>query len=261
MFDIGWTEMLVVAVIAIVFVGPRELPGMLRTFGRAIKKVRGLAGDFQRQFDDALKDAELDGVQNTIRDVRNLDPTKAIKDKLNPLKDDLEQAVSDAKPDIEFDPDELFDESKAPEPPKPVEVDVDKALEMQRKFDDAGSKAKAAANNVPGFSETPEPPRKPASAKTGSTASGAKKPVQSKASTRSGSKTTAASKATVKTARKTTGKTSGKTGGQAASKTSAKPKPATKSASTAKPATKASAKTGKPASGGKGRKSAQKAGA
>ena len=88
MFDIGWTEMLVVAVVAILFVGPKELPGMLRTFGRAVKKIRMLAGDFQRQFDDALKDAELDGVKDGINQVRNLDPTKQIKDKLKPLKSD-----------------------------------------------------------------------------------------------------------------------------------------------------------------------------
>ncbi|MEL6504700.1 MAG: Sec-independent protein translocase protein TatB [Pseudomonadota bacterium] len=95
MFDIGWTEMMVVAVVAILFVGPKELPGMLRTFGKMIRKVRGLAGDFQRQFDDALKDAELDGVQKAVNDVRNLDPSKQIRDKLNPLKGDLDKLDDD----------------------------------------------------------------------------------------------------------------------------------------------------------------------
>ena len=46
--------MMVVAVVAILFVGPKELPAMLRTFGRSIKKLRSMAGDFQKQFDDAL---------------------------------------------------------------------------------------------------------------------------------------------------------------------------------------------------------------
>ncbi len=65
MFDgIGWTELLVVAVIAIVFIGPKELPGMLRTFGKMIKKVRGMAGEFQGQFNEALKEAELDGLKD-----------------------------------------------------------------------------------------------------------------------------------------------------------------------------------------------------
>ena len=86
--------MLVVAIIAIVFVGPKELPAMLRTFGKAIKKVRAMAGDFQGQFNDALKEAELDGVKDAINEVRSLDPTKAIKDKLNPLKADLEKSIA-----------------------------------------------------------------------------------------------------------------------------------------------------------------------
>jgi len=81
-------------IIAIVFVGPKELPAMLRTFGKAIKKVRAMAGDFQRQFNDALKEAELDGVKDAINEVRSLDPTKAIKDKLNPLKADLEKSIA-----------------------------------------------------------------------------------------------------------------------------------------------------------------------
>ena len=153
MFDIGWTEMLVVAVVAILFVGPKELPGMLRAFGKAVKKVRMLAGDFQRQFDDALKDAELDGVKDTINDVRSLDPTKGIKDKLNPLKgglDDVKKSVEDA---AEFDPASLFDESKAPDMEPGVKVDVDAALEKQRLADEAAAKLPPSSgkNAVPGF--------------------------------------------------------------------------------------------------------------
>ena len=133
MFDIGWTEMLVVAIVAILFVGPKELPGMLRSFGKAVKKVRMLAGDFQRQFDDALKDAELDGVKDTIGEVRNLDPTKAIKDKLNPLKSELDDVKKSVEKADDYDPQSLFDESKAPAVEPAVEVDVDAALERQKK--------------------------------------------------------------------------------------------------------------------------------
>ncbi len=87
--------MMVVGVVAILFVGPRELPGMLRTAGQMIRKVRGLAGDFQRQMDDALREAELDGLKDSVNQVRNLNPTKAIKDSLNPLKADLEKTQSE----------------------------------------------------------------------------------------------------------------------------------------------------------------------
>ncbi len=98
--------MMVVAVVAILFVGPRELPGMLRTAGQMIRKVRGLAGDFQRQMDDALREAELDGLKDSVNQVRNLNPTKAIKDSLNPLKADLEKTQAElanaGKPDAKF---------------------------------------------------------------------------------------------------------------------------------------------------------------
>jgi len=93
MFDIGWTEMFVVAIVAILFVGPKELPGMLRTAGQMLRKVRGMVGDAKQQFNEAVRDAELDGVQDGINQVRNLDPTKQIKDKLNPLKEALNDPV------------------------------------------------------------------------------------------------------------------------------------------------------------------------
>ena len=47
MFDIGWTEMLVIAIVMIVVVGPKDLPRMLRTFGRTTAKMRSMAGDFR----------------------------------------------------------------------------------------------------------------------------------------------------------------------------------------------------------------------
>ncbi len=160
MFDIGWTEMLVVAVVAILFVGPKELPAMLRTFGKSVKKVRTLAGDFQRQFDDALKDAELDGVKSAIDDVRKLDPTKQIKDKLNPLKTELDEVKSSVEKATDYDAGTLFDESKAPDIDPPVEVDVEAALEKQRKIEEEQAKLppSSGVNAVPGFGGPPGTP-------------------------------------------------------------------------------------------------------
>ncbi|GIL00910.1 MAG: hypothetical protein BroJett030_08090 [Alphaproteobacteria bacterium] len=63
MFDIGWTELVVIACVAILVVGPKDLPRMLRAFGKTVSKLRRMAGDFQRQFDEALKEAELDEVK------------------------------------------------------------------------------------------------------------------------------------------------------------------------------------------------------
>ncbi len=135
MFDIGWTEMLVVAVVAILFVGPKELPSMLRAFGKSIKKVRALAGDFQQQFNEAIEDTELDGVKDVLNDVRNLDPTKKIKDSLNPLKTELEDVKKSLEDDADFDGGSFFDDTKAPEIPEPEFADVEAALERQKILD------------------------------------------------------------------------------------------------------------------------------
>jgi sec-independent protein translocase protein TatB len=96
MFDVGYSELLVIAIVLIVVVGPKDLPKMLRAFGQAMTRFRKVSGDFRRQFDEALKEAELDEVKNTLNSVRNLDPRKQLRDALNPLT----SAVNDVKRDM-----------------------------------------------------------------------------------------------------------------------------------------------------------------
>ncbi|AZO67949.1 MAG: twin-arginine translocase subunit TatB [Mesorhizobium sp.] len=97
MFDIGWTEMLVIAIVMIVVVGPKDLPNMLRTFGRTTTKLRGMAADFQKQFNDALKEAELDDVKKSVDSLRSLNPAAEIRKQLNPF----EQAAADVRSGVD----------------------------------------------------------------------------------------------------------------------------------------------------------------
>jgi sec-independent protein translocase protein TatB len=87
MFDVGWSEMLVIAVVLIVVVGPKDLPRMLRQFGRTTSKLRAMAGDFRRQFDEALKEADLQDVSETISSVRKINPMNEIRKHLAPIED------------------------------------------------------------------------------------------------------------------------------------------------------------------------------
>lgn len=106
MLDIGWTELLVIAVILIVVVGPKDLPPMIRTFGKMTKRLRQTAGEFRAQFDEALREAELDDLKNSVNDIRSLNPANSIRETLNPLRQmgqeirsDLERSTRpDAKP-------------------------------------------------------------------------------------------------------------------------------------------------------------------
>lgn len=70
MFDIGWSELLVIVVVAIVVVGPKELPKLMRTFGHYAGKLRRAASDFQRQFDEAMRDTEVAEVKKAIETMR-----------------------------------------------------------------------------------------------------------------------------------------------------------------------------------------------
>ncbi|TPW29573.1 Sec-independent protein translocase protein TatB [Pararhizobium mangrovi] len=86
MFDIGAPELLVIAVVLIVVVGPKDLPRMLRAFGKTTAKLRSMASEFRTQFDEALNDSEFDEVRKTISDAQNLNPSKNLRDVMNPLR-------------------------------------------------------------------------------------------------------------------------------------------------------------------------------
>lgn len=82
MFDLGWLEILVIGIVALIVVGPKDLPGMFRTVGRFMGKARGMAREFQRSMEAAadesgLKDA-TDGL-SSLKDIGNMNPTSAAK--------------------------------------------------------------------------------------------------------------------------------------------------------------------------------------
>ncbi len=85
MFDIGWTELLVVGVVALIVVGPKDLPMMFRTLGRFTGKMKGMAREFQRAMDDA---ADQSGVKTVAKDLRSATSSKNLGlDALNSAAD------------------------------------------------------------------------------------------------------------------------------------------------------------------------------
>lgn len=100
MLDVGWTEILVIAIVLIIVVGPKDLPQMLRTFGRMVSKMRGMASDFRQQFDEALREADLEDVRKTLGEAQKLNPLNSIRDAVNPLR----QMGNEIKADLERKP-------------------------------------------------------------------------------------------------------------------------------------------------------------
>jgi len=70
MFDIGWSELLVIAVVAIIVVGPKDLPKLMRSIGHYAGKLRRAASDFQRQFEQAMRESEVEEVKRAIESAR-----------------------------------------------------------------------------------------------------------------------------------------------------------------------------------------------
>jgi sec-independent protein translocase protein TatB len=85
MFDIGWGEFVVVGVVALVVIGPKELPGVLRTVGRTVGKVKRLAGEFQGQFQDAMREMELDEARKTVEGL-NTEVSTTLNTGFNPIQ-------------------------------------------------------------------------------------------------------------------------------------------------------------------------------
>lgn len=79
MFDIGWSELLLVAVLAIVFVGPKDLPRLMRTLGQYTAKMRAMAREFQNSFEDMARETELDELRKQVAELRH--------DAMRPLSD------------------------------------------------------------------------------------------------------------------------------------------------------------------------------
>ena len=101
MLDIGWSELLVIAVVMIVVVGPKDLPKMLRAFGKATGKLRATASEFRTHFDEAMREAELDEVKKTIDGVKQYDPRKTVTDIFEPVRsagDDLRASLNNSSP-------------------------------------------------------------------------------------------------------------------------------------------------------------------
>jgi sec-independent protein translocase protein TatB len=146
MLDIGWTELLVIAIVLIVVVGPKDLPPMLRAFGKMTANLRKMAGDFRTQFDEALRESELDDVRKTISDAQRLNPTNALRDAINPLRQMGEEIRADLQKTTHVPtPDAL-----------PTDIEARQAVEGVTTGETA-AEAKTAAS-VPATSSSTAPP-------------------------------------------------------------------------------------------------------
>ncbi len=86
MFDIGWPELMLIMVIALIVIGPKDLPAAIRTVTSILRKVRGMAAEFQSGLDDIAREAGVDEIKRSVDEAVTYDPKEAL-DSLAELDD------------------------------------------------------------------------------------------------------------------------------------------------------------------------------
>ncbi|MDQ7081356.1 MAG: Sec-independent protein translocase protein TatB [Paracoccaceae bacterium] len=178
MFDIGWSELLVIGVVALIVIGPKDLPGMFRTLGRFTARAKAMAREFQASLEAA---AEETGVKDVTDDLQKLTSVKNLG---------LDSVTDAAKSltDTKFDPDEIrrkiteADAAKAAEEKKPARAKTGEKSTAAKK---PTTKAKAGATKKTSAAKKPGTTRKKTPAKSAAGAAKAKSGGTSKTSSSS----------------------------------------------------------------------------
>jgi sec-independent protein translocase protein TatB len=133
MFDIGWGELVVIGIVALIAIGPKELPGVLRSIGQWMGKIRRMSAEFQGQFQEAMREAEMadlkkqaDDIKSSVTDFTNFDPLATTSDTSSATASadapPAPEAAPQSAPEAEALPqpaEQTFD-VPLPEPPLPV---------------------------------------------------------------------------------------------------------------------------------------------
>jgi sec-independent protein translocase protein TatB len=144
MFDIGWSELVVIAVVALIAIGPKELPGVLRMVGQWMGKARKMAAEFQGQFQEAMREAEMADLKKSFDEVREAASGLAGGNVMTSLQKDVGDALHIG------DIDKPATSSEAPATEAPAAMP---AIEPPATSSEALASSEAPVNPT-----TPEPP-------------------------------------------------------------------------------------------------------
>ncbi|HEV7694197.1 MAG TPA: Sec-independent protein translocase protein TatB, partial [Hyphomonadaceae bacterium] len=95
MFDIGWSELVVIAVVALIAIGPKELPAVLRTVGAYMGKIRRMASEFQGQFQEAMREAEMADIKKSVDEMTDVAKGFSDFDPLASVKKEVDSFTAD----------------------------------------------------------------------------------------------------------------------------------------------------------------------
>jgi sec-independent protein translocase protein TatB len=152
MFDIGWSELLVIAAVAIVVIGPKDLPKVMRAVGQWSTRIKGMARDFQGQFEEAIREAELDDVDKNLRATGSVRGFRSVDDEVAKTSSQIHEVLNRPVAVAKAEKAEKAAAAAKPElaPPAASETAAKPAV----------TKAEPAKSVVPAAPAAPKPPSK-----------------------------------------------------------------------------------------------------
>lgn len=178
-FGLGSSELLLVAIVALIVIGPKDLPRLLRTMGQYMRKIQGMAREFQNHLNEAAKETGVDDVKNDIKGMTNFTVTADLDKQGAEIKKAIESSASKAAPanGTKSDSSATNGAEKTKEPAK---------IEAAKPSPAASSKPTPAAK--PDTAKSPKPEPKPKAAAKPKTISKAKPEAKPKAEAKAKSK-------------------------------------------------------------------------
>jgi sec-independent protein translocase protein TatB len=122
MFDIGWSELMLIGIVALVVIGPKDLPGAIYGVGKWVRKARVVAREFQGHIDDMMRESELDDLRKQALKARDLHMSRMVEDVVDPkgeMKAAFDLPPSPISPSAEAPPTPTIEAPPTPaeEPP------------------------------------------------------------------------------------------------------------------------------------------------
>mgnify|MGYP005848854207 CR=1 FL=1 len=111
MLDLGWTELLVIGIVALIVVGPKDLPGMFQAVGRFVGKAKGMAREFSRAMNDAARESGVSDISETFRKASN--PMSSAMDEVKKSAQSVTRAATDGADSTDASKPALSEERQA----------------------------------------------------------------------------------------------------------------------------------------------------
>ena len=118
MFDIGWQELFLIGLVTILVVGPKEIPRVLRTVVAAVRKVRGLANDFQLSINELARETELDEIRRDLENNAKLDLERELEGSIDPTGG-MSESVRELQAQLSETGEEIADQTSIGSAPTP----------------------------------------------------------------------------------------------------------------------------------------------